>query len=90
MKLEDAIFNYLQIKIVSDARPDDKAAKDTMHFFEEILRDDHKLANVHITEREDLLQVHFEHEGSQQVKSFDREIAQQLLVDINSNPKYNE
>jgi hypothetical protein len=91
MKLQDALFNWLQIKMVSDARPDDKAAKDTMLFFEEILKEDHKLTSFQTVERDDtMIDVKFEQEGAEKIQSFDREIVEQLLIDINSNPKYNE
>ncbi len=91
MKLQDALFNWLQIKVVSDARPDDRAAKDTMDFFMEILTEDHKLTSIQLDQTDDeVLQVRFELEGKQHVQTFDRELAEQLLIDINSNPKYNE
>ena len=35
--LQDAIYNWLTIKIVSDARPDDTAALETTQMFEQIL-----------------------------------------------------
>ncbi|SFJ05522.1 hypothetical protein [Thermoflavimicrobium dichotomicum] len=41
MQLKDALFNWLQIQIVWDARPSDRSARDTVLFFEEILREDH-------------------------------------------------
>ena len=37
MKLTDALFNWLQIRIVGDARPRDRSARDTVQFFEQIL-----------------------------------------------------
>ena len=90
MKLEDALFNWLQIRIVADARPDDNAAKETESFFAEILRDDHKLENVRIEGVVGtMIHIRYEREGKSKLHMFDKEHAEQLLGDITANPKYN-
>lgn len=90
MVLQDALFNWLQMKIVSDARPDDGAAKETLDFFGIILTEDHLLSEVVAgTEDETKLYIQFVLNGESKKQLFDRERAEQLLTDINSNPKYN-
>jgi hypothetical protein len=90
MVLQDALFNWLQMKIVSDARPDDGAAKETLDFFGIILTEDHLLSEVVVgNENEDKLYIQFVQAGESKKQLFDRERAEQLLTDINSNPKYN-
>ncbi|MEK3723714.1 hypothetical protein [Paenibacillus sp. FSL H8-0034] len=89
MRLEDALFNWLQIKIVAEARTDDMAAEETRLFFEEILRDDHGLTEFTTSPDELRITISYEHEGIRKTLMFDRELAEQLLTDINSNPKYN-
>jgi hypothetical protein len=90
MVLQDALFNWLQMKIVSDARPDDGAAKETLDFFGIILTEDHLLSEVVVgNENEDKLYIQFVQDGESRKQLFDRERAEQLLTDINSNPKYN-
>jgi hypothetical protein len=90
MVLQDALFNWLQIKIVSDARPEDGAAKETLDFFEQILREDHKLTSFSVSgSDETMLFVQYEVDGKSKKQMIDRERAEQLLKDINSNPKYN-
>ena len=90
MKLQDALFNWVQIRLVADARPDDNAANETESFFAEVLRDDHKLGNVHIAKLDDtMVHVRFEQDGATKTQMFDKEHAEQLLSDINANPKYN-
>ncbi|TBL78120.1 hypothetical protein [Paenibacillus thalictri] len=91
MNLQDALFNWLQIKLVAEGREEDGAARDTLAFFEEILRDDHKL-NSFLVDRADetMYHVRYELDGKSKIQMFDRELADQLLSDINSNPKYNE
>ncbi|MBD2861783.1 hypothetical protein [Paenibacillus oceani] len=91
MKLQDALFNWLQIRLVADVRPDDRAAGETESFFAEILRDDHKLDNVRIALTDDtMVHIQYEQDGKTQTQLFDKEHAEQLLQDILANPKYNE
>lgn len=91
MKLQDALFNWLQIRIVADARPDDNAARETAEFFAEILREDHHLRDVTVAlVDETMYHVQYESEGKTKRQLFDRESAEQLLADIEANPKYNQ
>jgi hypothetical protein len=90
MMLQDALFNWLQIKLVADARPEDRAAKETQEFFEQILREDHALTNFFIARTDEtMVYVQYESEGKSKKQLFDRESAEKLLEDIRSNPKYN-
>ncbi|REK76226.1 hypothetical protein [Paenibacillus paeoniae] len=91
MRLQDALFNWLQIRLVADARQDDGAARDTLAFFEEILREDHGLASFDI-ERidETMIHVRYEKDGRMKLQMYPRETGEQLLHDIIANPKYNE
>ncbi|MDB5052298.1 MAG: hypothetical protein JWM44_348 [Bacilli bacterium] len=90
MVLQDALFNWLQMKIVSDARPDDGAAKETLDFFAQILSEDHKLTRFDVSDKDEtMIYIQFETDGTSKRQMFDRERAEQLLTDINSNPKYN-
>jgi hypothetical protein len=90
MKLEDALFNWLQIQIVSAARPEDGAAADTLAFFAQILVEDHQLDRFEIMKTDDtMIHLRYEKDGRSKLQLFPREAAEQLLADIESNPKYN-
>ncbi|RXZ77133.1 hypothetical protein EBB07_33185 [Paenibacillaceae bacterium] len=90
MRLEDALFNWLQIEIVASVRGDDRAAADTRDFFLQILQEDHGLSNLHIARTDDtMIHVKYERAGSVKTQLFPREAGEQLLSDINANPKYN-
>lgn len=90
MKLEDAIFNWLQIKIVADARKDDGAAHETLQFFEMILIEDHKLEHFAVDRIDDYAYYfQFTQDGKRHELKYDRELVEKLLSDINLNPKYN-
>ncbi|EGL20246.1 MULTISPECIES: hypothetical protein [Paenibacillus] len=91
MTLQDALFNWLQIRIVADARPLDEAAGKTADFFEEILREDHGVSEFERTEADEYrLRIDYVRQGEKHSVFFDREQAGRLLADIGSNPKYNE
>lgn len=91
MILRDALFNWVQMAIVAEARPDDQAARDTREFFEQILREDHGLSLFHIDQKDDtMIYIRYEHEGKSKQQMFDRESSEKLLDDIRSNAKYNE
>lgn len=91
MRQQDALFNWLQMQLVAQARPDDRAAVETRDFFAQILTEDHRLHSFGIASAdESAFLVEYEVEGETFTQRFDRELAEQLLADINSNPKYNE
>lgn len=91
MKLGDAFFNWMQMHIVSQARPEDEAAKETLDFFALILREDHGVSKLEILPEidETKIWIGYEQEGEYHKHCFDRESAEKLLDDINSNPIYN-
>ncbi|MHA6484751.1 hypothetical protein ACX1C1_22935 [Paenibacillus sp. strain BS8-2] len=90
MRLEDALFNWLQIKIVSEGRPEDDAAVRTLAFFEEILHEDLGLSQVHIASKDSgLIVISYEKDGQTLTQQYPRELGEALLHDIISNPKYN-
>ncbi|GIQ67987.1 hypothetical protein DUZ99_05240 [Xylanibacillus composti] len=92
MKLQDALFNWLQMKIVAAARPDDWAAGETLAFFEEILHEDHELDELDMKAAdEETIEVNYRDKaGSMQTMRFPREMAEKLLTDIQAEPKYNQ
>jgi hypothetical protein len=91
MKLHDALYNWLQIKLVAEARPSDGAAKETLDFFARILTEDHGLREFRIREMdEERIVVEYSDGSGMKRETFDRETTEQLLHDINANPKYNE
>ncbi|MCE5167811.1 hypothetical protein LQV63_00565 [Paenibacillus profundus] len=90
MKLQVALFNWLQIHIVSEARPDDHAAKETLHFFADILREDHKLTSFEASldvEQEQYV-ITYRCDGELHKQQVEREEAERLWTDIECNPKY--
>lgn len=91
MNLQDTFFNWLQMQIVSEARPSDEAAKETLDFFAMMLHEDHGVCHIELVDETDPMKIHisYEREGIKSRQSFDRESAEKLLDDINANPIYN-
>jgi len=90
MTFDDALFNWLQIELVANARLDDRAAADTRDFFVQVLTEDHGVSGLHIAKTDEtMVHVKFERNGSTKLQMYPLEAAEQLLADIRSNPKYN-
>lgn len=90
MKLYDVLFNWLQIKVVAEARPDDQAAQDTFQFFSTLLRDDHHVEIEEIEKDESMYRLIFNVEGKKKTQMFDREAVDLLLTNIENEPKFND
>lgn len=87
-QFENALFDYLQIKVVSDARPEDDAAKKTSDFFYSILEEDHKLEHLEYTKDETMYHVKYTADGKTKTQFYDREAVEQLLSAIEAEPRY--
>ncbi|WP_027414465.1 hypothetical protein [Aneurinibacillus terranovensis] len=90
MPIENALLNYLQIKIVADARPDDTAARNTSDFFYSILVEDHKLEALEYTRDDTMYHVRYTAGGKQKTRFLDRLAVEQLLASIQAEPRYGE
>ena len=84
--LQDAIYNWLTIKIVSDARPDDTAAVETTQLFENILAEEHKVES-HEMKRDALMYyVTIVQEGQSKEYRFPRDLIEVMLDQIRQEP----
>lgn len=88
--LQDTLYNWLTIKVVSNARPDDTAARNTTAHFEEILSREHGVTELEIIKNEPMYDVFFFHEGEKKKKRFPIELSDFMLNQINENPEWFE
>lgn len=88
--MENALFNWLQIHVVAQTRPEDQAAKKTADFFHDILVEDHRLQEINVEADDMMYTVRYKIEGEAKSRSYPREVVEQLLRDIEAEPKYNE
>lgn len=85
--LQDNLYNWLTIKIVSDERPNDTAAVETEKMFGEMLIQEHGLTNIVIEKDEVMYYVHFDQNGERKKSRFPRELIEVMLNQINSEPE---
>jgi hypothetical protein len=89
-QFENALFDYLQIKVVSDARPEDSAAKKTSDFFYSILEEDYKVEQLDFKKDATMYHVTYTTGGKTKTKFYDKESIEQLLTAIEAEPRYGE
>lgn len=89
MQLQDALYNWLSIKKVAEARPDDKAAEDTCAFFTEILEEDHHIEKTEVIKGETFYTVRYWVDGEEAAKQFPVALIDALLQSIEAEPRYN-
>ncbi|MEH7882923.1 hypothetical protein V7654_01240 [Bacillus sp. JJ1609] len=84
--LQDAIYNWLTIKIVSDARPDDTAALETTQLFEQILAEEHKVESHEMKRDAIMYYVTVVQEGQSKEYRFPRDLIEVMLDQIRQEP----
>ncbi|MFL6558356.1 MAG: hypothetical protein ACJ8MO_19845 [Bacillus sp. (in: firmicutes)] len=85
--VQDTIYNWLTIKVVCDARPDDTAARDTEALFEEMLINEHHLSNIEVTKDDEMYYVSYQQGEETKKTRFPRELIEVMLQQINQEPE---
>ena len=85
--LQDALYNWLTIKIVADARPDDGAAQETYQLFANILKNEHSVANITINKDEVMYYVTYEQNGEAKKARFPIELIDIMYDQIEREPE---
>lgn len=85
--LQDALYNWLTIKVVIDERPDDTAAVETEALFHDMLTEEHSVSNIEITKDENFYFVHYDHNGERKKSRFPCELIDVMLNQINDEPE---
>ncbi|MEH7747862.1 hypothetical protein V7659_23000 [Neobacillus drentensis] len=84
--VQDTLYNWLTIKVVCDSRPDDTAARDTLHLFEEMLAD-LNLSNIEVTTDVVMYYVSYQQGDETKKTRFPRELIEVMLQQINQEPE---
>ncbi|MEH7334887.1 hypothetical protein V7161_19795 [Neobacillus drentensis] len=84
--LQDALYNWLTIKIVCDARPDDTAAQETLDLFDDILSSQHHVLNIEITTDDMMYYLSYQQNGENKKTRYPRELIEVMLNQINQEP----
>ena len=87
MKLvQDSLYNWLTIKIVSDARPEDIAATETEEMFLSILKEEHGITDLIFHKEEEFYQLAYRLKDESKTTRFPRELVEGMLDQINESP----
>ncbi|WP_085507978.1 hypothetical protein [Thalassobacillus devorans] len=84
--LQDAVYNWLTIKVVAENRPDDLSANETADFFYEMLKEDHHLTDIEIHRDEEMYQVECITEDKVRKFRFPTELIELILNQIEEEP----
>lgn len=84
--VQDTLYNWLTIKVVCDARPDDTAARDTLNLFEEMIADLH-LSNIEVTKDDVMYYVSYQQGEETKKTRYPQELIEVMLNQINQEPE---
>ncbi|WP_156922047.1 hypothetical protein [Cohnella thermotolerans] len=82
--MTDTLFYWLQTKLMTERRPDDEAARESLRYFAQILSEDHGLDALEVASRDrsKIYVSYRDKELSVHTVWFDREAAEQLGNDL--------
>ncbi|MEH7377213.1 MULTISPECIES: hypothetical protein [Bacillaceae] len=84
--VQDTLYNWLTIKVVCDARPDDTAARDTLNLFEEMIAD-LQLSNIEVTKDDVMYYVSYQQGEETKKTRYPQELIEVMLNQINQEPE---
>jgi hypothetical protein len=84
--LQDTLYNWLTIKVVCDARPDDTAGKETLDLFENSLLEEHKVTDIEVQKEEPFYYVSYTVNEERKKQRYPIELIDIMLNQINENP----
>ncbi|WP_121609393.1 hypothetical protein [Mesobacillus foraminis] len=87
MSLQDKLYNWLTIKVVTDERPNDTAASDTRKMFEQLLADEHGIVEPNFTTDEEMYYISVEVDKETKTYRFPRELIEVMLKRICDEPE---
>jgi len=85
--LQDALYNWLTIKIIAEARPTDEAAQETYALFDGVLKNDHGVEQVAIEKNEEMYLVTYTKEGQTKSTRFPTELIDCFLEQMEREPE---
>lgn len=84
---QDVLYNWLTIKVVCDARPNDTAAQETRAHFEAVLANEYHVSNIEIKTDDVMYYVSCQKGEEVQKNRFPRELIEVMLNQINLEPE---
>ncbi|RKD24070.1 hypothetical protein BEP19_06580 [Ammoniphilus oxalaticus] len=87
MNLYDTLFNWLQLKIVADHRPNDEAANISANHMQKVLVEEHHVEITEVKQESGKYLIHYVKDGDQEIQEVQQELAEMLLQFINDAPE---
>lgn len=84
--IQDSLYNWLTIRVVCDARPEDVAAIETEEMFRDLLTQEHGISKMTIHHNEDFYFVTYQKAEQKSQVRFPRELIEMMLSQINESP----
>lgn len=84
--LQDALYNWLTIKVVRDARPFDNAAEETEQLFYAILTKEFQISELDVYDEGELYNVSFKRDNEIKQQRFPKELVEVMLTQIELAP----
>lgn len=85
--IQDSLYNWLSIQVVSDARPEDSAAKNTAKMFKGMLETEHEITVTEVIKDETMYYIHYLQQGEEKKMRFPCELIEFMLHQINLEPE---
>ncbi|KFN04065.1 hypothetical protein D0U04_00785 [Bacillus clarus] len=85
--VQDALYNWLTIKTIAEARQDDGPAQETYVLFRDMLTEEHRLKNIKVEKNEEMYLITYERDGEVGVARFPLEAIDCFLEQINREPE---
>lgn len=85
--IQDALYNWLSIKVVADARLDDTAAQDTAEIFQQILRNEHQIHKINVERHELMYVLTYQVDGNEKTMKFPTELIDVMLNQMIDEPE---
>jgi len=85
--LQDTLYNWLSIKVVSDMRPADTAAQETTEMFQGMLEKEYEISSLKISQDEEMYYIVYVQKGQELKHHFPKELIDCMLNDINEHPE---
>ncbi|UOY93774.1 hypothetical protein MUG87_06550 [Ectobacillus sp. JY-23] len=85
--IQDALYNWLTIKTVAEARPDDEAAKETYALFADMLFHEHGVTETKLEKYEEMYMVYYTAHGLEKTARFPSELIDCYVEQMEREPQ---
>ena len=84
--IQDALYNWLTIKVVCDERPTDKAARETENMFLTIIEEDHRVSDITVKVDDIMYHISYVKDEERFKTRFPRELIEVMINQIKESP----